>query len=267
TVALDSLARAVRLPAAAPSGLASVTDRRVRSYRDLPAERAALTAGRREAVRRAEASPAALASAGVPFAFATFDVAADKVLPNVRRMVRAGLAPDAALAALTTEPARLLGLDADLGTVERGRLANLVLVRGDLFADSARVRYVFVEGVRTEVRAGKPRRGAADTTGVAATITGTWTFVLVTPGGEERYTVEITGEPGAFTGTVSVGGESLTLSDVAVDGAALSFTVTGPQGGSAVAGTVAGDAFSGTAQVGDLGTFPVTGTRAPEYPE
>lgn len=263
TVALDSLARTIALPAAAPSGVASVVSHRVRSYRDLPDERAALVAERREAVRRAEASPAALARAGVPFAFATLDVAPDKVFANLRRMVRAGLAPAAALAALTVEPARLLGLDDDLGTVERGRLANLVLTTGDLFADSSRVRYVYVEGVRTEVRPGKPRRGSgADSTG--AGLVGTWTFVLTTPADEERYTVTFTGTPGAYTGTVTTGDESLALSDIVLDGAALTFQAVGPEGTIEVAGTIAGDAFSGTASVGSLGSFPITGTRAPE---
>ena len=266
TVALDSLARGVVLPAPSQTGVATVAARRVRSFRDLPDERATLLAERREAVRRAEASPAALSAAGVPFAFATIDVAADKVLPNLRRMIRAGLAPDAALAALTTEPARLLGLSDDLGTVERGRIANLVLVRGDLFADSARVRYVFVEGVRTDVRASKARaRAAADTTGAAAVAVGTWTLVVSTPGGEQRGAFTIAGAPGAFTGTTLVDDQTFPLSDVRLDGAVLSFQFTAPDVGTVVvSGTIAGDAFSGTAEVGPLGTVPATGTRAPE---
>ena len=259
TVALDSLARGVALVPS--SGVASVSDRRTRSALDLPAERAALAAERREAVRRREASPAALDAAGVEFAFATLGVDAADVLPNVRRMVRAGLPRDAALAALTTAPARLLGEADRLGTVEPGRIANLVLTTGDLFADSSRVRYVFVEGARTDVAAARARRGASDSTGVA----GTWAISVVTPGQEQTGTFTLTGEPGSLAGTTDFDGETYPLSDVRLDGDWLSFTFTvGGLGTVRVSGAVAGDAFSGTAEVGALGSFPATATRTPE---
>ena len=265
TVALDSLARGVVLPPS--SGVASVQYRRVRAAIDQTSERAALTAERREAVRRLEASPAALAAAGVPFAFATFDVDAKKVLPNLRRMVAAGLAPDAALAALTTAPARLLGLEARLGTVEPGRIANLVLTRGDLFADSSTVRYVFVEGVRTDVAAAKAKRAAADTTGGATQATGSWALTVTTPspGGTQEGTFIIEGAPGALTGTTTFDGDTYPLTNVVLDGADLSFQFTAPDFGTVkVAGTIAGNTFSGTADVGPLGSFPATATRSPD---
>ena len=261
TVALDSLSRAIALP---PSGgVASVQNRRVRSFRDLPAERAALVAERREAVRRAEASPAALAAAGVPFAFATLDADAAKVLPGLRRMVRAGLAPDDALAALTTAPARLLGLSDDLGTVERGRLANLVVVRGDLFADSAVVRYVFVEGVRTENPAKPARGGASSDSSVVAV--GTWILTVTTPGEEQRGSFTIAGAAGALSGTATVEGTTFPLDAVALDGDRLSFRLTVPEVGLVeISGTVAGPTFSGTVAFGTQGSFPATATRSPD---
>ena len=262
TVALDSLARGIVLP---PSGgVASVQNRRVRSFRDLPDDRAALTAERREAVRRAEASPAALASAGVPFAFATLDAEPAKILPGLRRFVRAGLAPDAALAALTTEPARLLGLSDDLGVVERGRLANLVVVRGDLFADSAAVRYVFVEGVRFE-NAAKPSRAASGDSS-AVEVLGTWALTVTTPGGDQTGAFTITGSPGAYTGTTTVDGDTYPLDAVTLDGYQLAFRFSVPELGGAISvtGTVSGLSFSGTASVGPLGTFPATATRTPD---
>ncbi|HEX8298312.1 MAG TPA: amidohydrolase family protein [Rubricoccaceae bacterium] len=261
TVALDSLARTVALPPS--SGVASVQNRRVRSFRDLPAERAALTAERRESVRRAEASPAALAAAGVPFAFATLEADPAKILPGLRRMVRAGLTPDDALAALTVAPARLLGLSNDLGTVERGRLANLVVVRGDLFADSAVVRYVFVEGQRTENPA-KPRRASASADS-SATGVGTWTMTVSTPSEEQRGAFTITGTPGAYTGTATVEGETIPLEAVTLDGDALSFRFTVPDVGLVeISGTVSGPSFSGTVSFGTLGSFPATAIRSPD---
>ncbi|MFD5747317.1 amidohydrolase family protein [Streptomyces sp. NPDC127033] len=54
---------------------------------------------------------------------------------GLRALHRGGLSPAAALRTATVLPARLFGLDRDLGTVERGRIADLTVVDGDPFAD------------------------------------------------------------------------------------------------------------------------------------
>jgi imidazolonepropionase-like amidohydrolase len=46
-------------------------------------------------------------------------------------MAKAGMAPAAVLRAATLEAARLLGVEKELGTIEEGKLADLVIVRGD----------------------------------------------------------------------------------------------------------------------------------------
>ncbi len=237
----------------------------MRSYRDLPNDRGAITAERRAAVRRREASPAALAAAGVPFAFATLGAEPAKILPGLRRMVAAGLTPDAALEALTTAPARILGLSDDLGTVERGRLANLVVVRGDLFADSAAVRYVFVEGTRFENTGKPPRRGGAAGDSSATEILGAWTLTVTTPGGDQDGAFTITGAPGSYAGSTTVDGDTYPLEGVTLDGSTLSFRFSAADLGLVeVSGTVSGLSFTGTASVGPLGSFPATATRTPE---
>lgn len=50
-------------------------------------------------------------------------------------LVEAGMTPGQAIVAATGDAARCLGLDADLGTVEAGKRADLVLVEGDPLAD------------------------------------------------------------------------------------------------------------------------------------
>ncbi|MDW8074743.1 MAG: amidohydrolase family protein [Bacteroidota bacterium] len=65
---------------------------------------------------------------------------------RVRRAVQYGLAPERALAALTTRPAELLGMATKLGKVLPGYRANLVLTSGDLFTTEAEIRSVFIEG-------------------------------------------------------------------------------------------------------------------------
>jgi len=53
---------------------------------------------------------------------------------NLEKAMRYGLAPEAAFAMLTTEPAAILGVDNALGTIETGKAASFIIASGDLFA-------------------------------------------------------------------------------------------------------------------------------------
>jgi imidazolonepropionase-like amidohydrolase len=65
-------------------------------------------------------------------------------------MVKFGMTPEQALRAATTGGAELLGWTDRLGTIEAGKLADIVAVPGDPLADVTRleqVRFVMKEGV------------------------------------------------------------------------------------------------------------------------
>ena len=87
---------------------------------------------------RAPANAAALAKAGIPFALTTFKLKETKQFwPNLRKAVQYGLPSDKALAALTTEPARIMGVADKLGKIAPGYQADFVLADGDVFTDGA----------------------------------------------------------------------------------------------------------------------------------
>lgn len=97
---------------------------------------------------RAPGNAAALQAAGVEFAIATHGLkdVRREFWPRLRQAVQRGLAPDAALAALTTTPARLLG-QPRLGRLAAGQLAHVVVAHGDLFTNEhAEVEMSFVDG-------------------------------------------------------------------------------------------------------------------------
>jgi len=95
----------------------------------------------------APTSPAQLADAGIPFAITADGMSSiNDFLPNLRIAVARGLSADDALAALTTTPAGWLGLSRSHGTIEEGKIANLVVSEGDLFTQEAEVRDVWVQG-------------------------------------------------------------------------------------------------------------------------
>lgn len=111
---------------------------------------------------RAPTTPAELAKAGVPFAF-YFGASTDpaRMIANVRKAVALGLGRDAALRALTLTPAELFGVSNRVGSLEVGKIANVVVTQGDLFDAEMKVRYVFVDGQKFEPAA----EVAADTGG------------------------------------------------------------------------------------------------------
>jgi imidazolonepropionase-like amidohydrolase len=100
----------------------------------------------------APTSPAQLADAGIRFAITSGGLSSlNEFLPNLRIAVARGLSTSDALAAITTTPAALLGLENTHGTIEEGRVANLVVSEGDLFTEEATVRDVWVRGQAYEV--------------------------------------------------------------------------------------------------------------------
>ena len=98
-------------------------------------------------------NPVRLAEAGVPIALTTYGLTSTAdFLPAVRRAVQRGLSGEAALAALTTTPAELLGAEKSLGTIEPGKLACLVVADGDVFQTKTKLLETWVEGTRFELQ-------------------------------------------------------------------------------------------------------------------
>ena len=101
---------------------------------------------------QAPTNPRRLADAGATIAFTTHGL--DKqgaVFSSIRRAVNNGLSEDAALEAMTISPATLLGLEDIIGTIEVGKVANLVVVDGPLFAKKSEIRDTWIDGQRYEI--------------------------------------------------------------------------------------------------------------------
>ncbi len=83
----------------------------------------------------APTNPAQLDRAGIKFALTLSDLkkSAD-FWPMLQKALRSGLSPKAALAALTTTPASILGMDQRLGTLDPGKMANFFIADDDIFA-------------------------------------------------------------------------------------------------------------------------------------
>lgn len=143
---------------------------------------------------RAPGVPAALASAGTEFAFVTAGMKSVRDFSkNLAAVVDAGLSPARALAAVTTVPAALLGLDRTLGTIEPGKQANLMVVEGELFTAKPAFRHRFVDGYHEEV-------DAEETIGDPNAV--------VDPRGTWEINTEVMGRSGESTWTISGSAEA-----------------------------------------------------------
>jgi imidazolonepropionase-like amidohydrolase len=92
-------------------------------------------------------APAALAKAGVPFAFESGGLTDPRdFIRNAAKAVQQGLSPDAALRALTLQAAQIAGAADRVGSLEAGKIANLLVTEGDLFDEKMTIKHVFVEG-------------------------------------------------------------------------------------------------------------------------
>ena len=102
---------------------------------------------------RAPSTPAALQEAGVRFAFYSDGLKSPKdIMKNVRKAIEAGLTKEAALKALTLSAAEIYGVGDRLGSLETGKIANVIVTDGDLFEEKTKVKMVFVDGVKFNVR-------------------------------------------------------------------------------------------------------------------
>jgi len=96
--------------------------------------------------------PAELAAAGVKFAFASFDNSfARRLGQNAANAVAYGLPYEEALKAVTIYPARIFGLDDQVGTLEQGKLAKLIVTNGDPLELTTDVKNLFIRGQLTSM--------------------------------------------------------------------------------------------------------------------
>jgi len=103
-----------------------------------------------DAYDRLMTQPAELVGAGVKIAFGSFDNSfARRLGQQAANAIAHGLAYDDGLKAVTLYPAQILGLDGELGTLETGKIANLIVTNGDPLELTTEVRYLFIRGQLT----------------------------------------------------------------------------------------------------------------------
>ena len=204
-------------------------------------------------------NPARLQKAGITFALTTATLKdAGDFAAKVRTSTQRGLTFDAALAALTTTPAKLLGMENRLGTLEVGKLANFVIADGELFAEKTKVRETWIDGKRYEIKPApevEPR--------------GTWDFSMKIGAVTESGKLEISGEIESPSGKINLKGKTASAPTTILSGRKLTLTFSGDSLGYKdlirMSGLVEESNIAGNGQLGDGRNFTWSATRTAPY--
>lgn len=218
---------------------------------------------------------AKLAAAGVKFAFQSGgSTAIGDFFTNAGKAVEGGLNKDAAVRAMTLGAAEILGVDNRTGSIEVGKIANIAVVKGDVFGRDKFVPTVFVDGKVFEVKepvrpaGGRGQGGGQGPGGPATTPTvgGSYSISIEIPGSPLTGTLNFTQTGSELSGTMVTQAGSAPIRDGKVTGTAFTFAASVPYGGVSiditVSGTVTGGNVSGTID-SPQGAVPFSGTKNP----
>lgn len=203
-------------------------------------------------------NPKKLLDAGVTFAFTTATLKDPaSFLGNVRKAIERGLPRDAALAALTTVPAKFYGIDQKVGTLSAGKLANFVVADSDIFSEKSKIHETWIDGKRYEV---KPQPEVDPR--------GTWTLEL-SGAPVNELSIVLKGDPGAMQGSVKSRGKDVKMTAVAFSNLLLQFSFNGDSVALdrviRMSGTVHGERIVGSGELADGKRFNWTANRSERF--
>ncbi len=216
--------------------------------------------------------PARLSAAGVKFAFQSGGLASlGDFFANAGKAVDAGLSREAAIRAMTLGSAEILGVSNRLGSIEAGKIADLTLVKGDLFGRDRFAPQIIIDGKIFEQK--EPQRGGGSGRGqtgtsnpVSLNLSGTYSISIEIPGSTIAGNINFTHTGSVLTGTFSTQSGNAQIRDGRVAGSAFSFTAVVPYEGQnidiTVRGSVTGGQISGTID-SSQGSVPFSGSKTP----
>ncbi len=141
-------------------------------------------------------NPGRLEKAGVDFVLTSDSIESlGEFLPNITKAISRGLTPDVALAAVTIRPAKLLEIDHIAGTLETGKIANILVTDGPLFEKQTKLLETWVSGQRsTWVDDGD------------ASLEGTWSLALTRQASPQNLDLKLSGSTRRLKGELALPG-------------------------------------------------------------
>jgi hypothetical protein len=234
------------------------------------------SASRDASVRKiVESNAAALNKAGLKFALAPGALKPNDFIANVHKAIAAGLPRDVAVEALTIRAAEIAGVGDQLGSIEPGKIADLVVSDGPAVAQNARIRTVFVDGIDYDVApsAGAGRNGQRAGTGGGrgggemAQVAGTWVMTVNGPQGALTSTLTLTQSADALDGQIISEFGNSAINDGRVNGRNVAWQASFQIGGERTTvnfeAEVDGNRMTGRARMGEMAAMTFTAEKKP----
>lgn len=250
-------------------------DKSIKAMKDDDSEEVKILKARvKKAYDEALAQASKLEEAGIPFAFSTVGVKSGDIMKALQKMIANGLSEKAALAALTTNPASILGLTKVAGSIEKGKMANLILSTDSLFAEDSQIKHMVVDGIIFDYET-KPKKKATKDgkSDGSVKIEGNWEYTSESPAGSSGGILTISKDGSSYSGTITYddpsgsGKATSDIKNVVLDGSTLSFSFDVVANGMDISVGVSGEVSEGnydaTMTVGEFGSFPFKGTLTP----
>ncbi len=202
---------------------------------------------------------------GIPFGFSYQNVKPGDIRKNIKKLIDNGLSEKYALAALTTHPAEILGISGIAGTVEKGKMANIVLTDKPYFEDKSAIKYVFVDG-QIYKYSENPKKAENKTNGLK-TMTGNWTFETNLPDRLKKGILKCEQQGDAYNITLMddlFPSKELVATAIKREGNEIRFTIsteTEPIYVLSFNLKFEDNSFTGLISRGQKGTFAVSGNR------
>ena len=232
------------------------------------------SATRDAAVRKiVEANAGTLHRAGVKFALAPGALKPNDFMANVHKAIAAGLPREVAVEALTIRAAEIAGVGNKLGSIEPGKIADLVVADGPPLGDSTRIRTVFVDGINYDVipsasgRNGQRAAGSGGRGGETAQVAGTWIMTVNGPQGAMTSTMTLTQTADAIDGNMISEFGTAAISEGRVNGRTVTWSASFQMGGERTTvnfeADVDGARMTGRLRAGEMGTMTFTAEKKP----
>ncbi len=200
---------------------------------------------------------------GVKFALTSLGLSKSAdVLKNLRTVIKAGFPEEEALKAMTIYPAEYLGIESLVGSLELGKIANVVLTSGKIFDEKSTVRKVFVDGMLFEVKQ-TPKKAES----TSLDISGKWKAVVDSPMGAMDMTIEFIQDGSNITGSFTSEMGKWEITDGILSGKELTFSISADIMGQSMtmefSGTVDNESLEGDISFQD-GSATLKATKIPD---
>ena len=234
---------------------------------ELSKEQTSLIAKRALSLKEYLSQAAKFEEAQIPFGFTMISSKPKDLHSILLKMKENGASEDYLLKALTTHNAKILGIDSQMGSIQKGKMANLFLSTKPYFEEKSKIQYSFIDGVKSEYKLSAKKK-ASTTSNEDSIVYGTWSYEVDAMGETQRGSLVIMDDSGVISVTLIDAddpSDETVAYDIELNESKLIFYFDIEMGPGQMGKIEAdldfdADQFNGQMSLGAFGSFPATGS-------